>query len=132
MKTPDSKSTPSPDDMDRHLSSQVRATSPDFEKRFDALVRRLNTEEAKPQSGVYEWIKLHLFPTWVPVGTFAALALIVFISWPRTPHLDDKEISKYGELLTLDATLKEALPLTDAETLQALLSLSKIPNGDSL
>jgi len=119
-----------PDDPEQLLRSGLRETTPEFEKRWADLKRELRLEPAPRRA----FPALRWFWLLAPVGTAMVAAFILFTrpagpAQTESSTISSTTIAAYGELLTLDSALREALPLTSTENLEALLNLP-LSNGD--
>lgn len=121
MKSHDPSSSRPDPDPERLLRARLRETTPEFEARFDALHRRL-AHEPRPSA----WFTR---PSWLvrPAGRFGlgvtAVAVLVVAVWLVRPGPDSaaRAAAAYGDLVVLDDTLHDALPLIDAEIIETLL-----------
>lgn len=127
MKKPDhSPLQPSePLDPERLLRAGLRATTPEFEARFDDLRRRLAQEPAHRRNWLLD--SLHLLGRH-PASAFAAAAVaaLVIVSVvvnpaPSARGLAAEQMEAFGAIVELDDALQGALPLTDRELLEAIL-----------
>ncbi len=118
-----------PDGTERQLRARLRSTTPEFEARFDELRRQLAHEPRRQPQRIwfYSWFTVR--PAWAGAALAACIvALFAYRSTPPKP-LPKAEAAAYGELLALNDTLRTALPLTDPETLDAMLELPLSPRG---
>jgi hypothetical protein len=108
---------PDPEDL---LRARIRDTSPEFEARFDALRRRLAQE---PRPTVWrEWF-VRPFGRGALVFASAVVLVIVLVLFRPGPDVVTGPTQGYDELVVLDETLRDAMPLIDTETLEILLQM---------
>ncbi|HLP08255.1 MAG TPA: hypothetical protein VK178_08815 [Opitutaceae bacterium] len=114
----DSSPTP-PDDPEAFLRHGLRDTTPEFERRWTALKRQLRTAPAPRSAPLRRWWWALLVPTGL-----AAAWLLFFPLAPGTRPADPAaDLAAFTDLLTLDAELRAALPLTDREAVDDLLAI---------
>lgn len=124
MNSPDSRSPERPLDPERLLGARLRATTPEFEARFDALQRQL-AETPQPRPWWRAWFdgRPARHVRWLALAGAAAAATVFVVTVTRQPEslppLD--QTSLFVEVVELDETLQTALPLMDPSTLEALL-----------
>lgn len=122
MNSSDSSSTDPWHDPERLLGAGLRATTPGFEARFDALLGDLAAHPAR--GGWRAWFTAWggRRTLWAAAGVGAAAALVLVTTRPRpaaTPSAVD--LDAYADVFALEEALRPALPLTDADTLNAVL-----------
>lgn len=121
MNTPESQDPRDPRDPDRLLARGLRATTPAFEARFDDLRRRLATEPPRSLLGcLVDGVVVH--PAW-SIGAAAAVVALAVVLATRGPRGDSALVDEagwYAEVVALDDSLRDALALTDLETLETL------------
>ena len=116
---------PSDDDIDRLLASQLKDTTPEFERRWVDLKRQLRT--APPRRS--------LVPAWAAwLGLFSAGVTLVAIftvlrpGRPEAPAVASVPSPMLAELFVMDEVLARATPLLDAESRDVLLHLPANPS----
>lgn len=130
MNTPNPDSTPGRTQAERQLQAGLRSTRPEFERRFAELRRRLANEPARG-SRLPHWLFLPQAAWWrVSVGGLAAcLALALAYGTLHRGGVEEAKLAEYKELLDLNASLHDALPLTDPENLEVLLEMPMDHSG---
>jgi hypothetical protein len=121
--SPRPKPDPSDKALDRLLGAQLRSTTPEFERRFDAMRRRLANAAPRPfwqQDWLGDGGGLR-----VVLGSAALVALLTLLALPDASarRLQGGDTAAFIELAALEDTLQPALALMDAETLDALLNM---------
>ena len=132
MNSSNPKSPDGPVDPEALLHSRLRDTTPEFEARFDDLRRRLAREPSRPawRESLASWLRLRGALAGLAAAAVVAVLAVMLVS--RGPgRLAPTEMAAFGELVVLDDTLREALAITDAETLEALLLIPIDPEGHS-
>lgn len=123
MNTPESQDPRDPRDSDRLLARGLRATTPEFEARFDDLRRRLATEPPR-RSVLGQFVHaLRGNPAWTLGAVAAMVALAVIVIGSRGPRNDPALVDEtgwYAEVVALDDSLRGALVLTDLDALETL------------
>lgn len=111
-----------PDDPEILLRSGLRDTTPEFERRWTDLKRTLRQEPpSRRRTFARRW-----WWSLLPAGAAAAAVWLLVVA-PRATGPGDSpsaaEIAAFDELFALDADLRSALPLTDRESVDDLLSI---------
>jgi hypothetical protein len=131
MNSPDSPSREgAPVDPERLLRSRLRDTTPEFEARFDDLRRRLAQQPPRSawRDRLAPWFGWRGALAGLAAGTIAVAVLVL----PTRPSgLSPSELAGYDELFALDDALRDALPVADAETIEALLLIPTETGGQS-
>ncbi|MCB1122929.1 MAG: hypothetical protein KJT03_15345 [Verrucomicrobiae bacterium] len=122
---------PHPEDSEKQLTAilgaQIRTTSPDFDRRFEELRRRLATEE--PETFWLRWRKRIGIPETgglrIAALVAATVAIAAVVALIRAPYKSPGNFTNenFLELAALEESLSSALPLTDPETLDAILHM---------
>jgi len=102
----------------------LRDTTPDFERRWTELKRRLRTEPVHRRHlyGARWWWTI------LPLGAaLVILALVLRPHYPADKALPADEVTAFADLLELDAQLRDAVPLANLDTTETLLL---IPTSD--
>ncbi len=115
---------PSDHDPEALLRPRLRATTPEFERRWLDLKRELRSAPAprrNPRWHGWAWVVAPL-----AAGAAAALFLIP-LRRPPAPAVPDPSAPKYAayeDLFRLDEALRSALPLSDSANLDDLNAVS--------
>jgi hypothetical protein len=117
MTTPGRKPI-SDDDLDALLGRRLKATTREFDARWETFLRRLRTEPASR----------HAIPPWaawlglMSAGVTLAAILLALHPWRPAPP-PPGPVPDLDILFTMDAALEPATALLDGETRDALLNL---------
>lgn len=121
-----------PNEPERLLTRGLRATTPEFEARFDALRRRLANEPARRSLLEHLVAVVRGHPLWAAGTAAAALALAVLVVRDTAPGEAFDEARWYAEAVALDDALRGALVLGDAESREAVTLMPvEFPGGGS-
>lgn len=103
-------------DLEKLLAARLQKTSPEFERRWTDLKRELRLHPRHQRGSWIPWSRVTSLAGLLGTG-LAALALLFVLQQRQVPT------QTYTELLELDSELLLALPLTNAEAVDTLLSM---------
>lgn len=116
--------TPSDEDLDRLLASQLKHTSPEFEQRWRELRAGL---VAQPRASLrlpsLRWLRWPGFAT----AAVVVLAVVLVLRYSPRPSTGPAP-ALHAELFSLDAALAPAAPLLDHEIRDAVIHLPAAAN----
>lgn len=108
---------PSDDELEALLSARVRRTSPEFEQRWRALRLTFAAPTSVRRSRWGGWL------LWPGLATAAVAAAVLALAMRHAPGPLAYRDAAFERLIALDAALRPAEPLLNAEYREAVLHL---------